>query len=202
MIDEKELGGVDTFASGIESYVEIPHETEFLSRFARIARYGMIEVGSWKGRSTVYLGLVARERRCSLVCVDTWADCDIPGQFGVDFFPEFKRNLLSAGLWQYLTVIRKSSAEAAREFRSVVLPEAKYDFLFIDADHSYEAVKQDFAVWMPHLERPAVVIFHDILWPTVGRFYGETLKAPGVVFHEELGNIGAVVLGKVEKKIA
>jgi hypothetical protein len=35
------------------------------------------------------------------------------------------------------------------------------DFLFIDGDHIYEAVKKDFEDWWPKLQIPGYMLFHD-----------------------------------------
>ena len=35
------------------------------------------------------------------------------------------------------------------------------DYLFIDGDHSYEAVKRDFNDWFPHVNSGGVIAFHD-----------------------------------------
>lgn len=38
----------------------------------------------------------------------------------------------------------------------------KLDFLFIDGDHSYDGVKQDFKMYAPLMKRGGIVAFHDI----------------------------------------
>ncbi len=45
------------------------------------------------------------------------------------------------------------------------------DAVFIDADHSYDAVRQDFDMWWP--VATMLVGFHDILIPDVRRFWNE-----------------------------
>lgn len=52
-----------------------------------------------------------------------------------------------------------------------------YDFMFIDGDHSYEGVKQDFNIYRPMLTRGGAVAFHDTIRhePGVIRF-AEELK--------------------------
>jgi hypothetical protein len=46
------------------------------------------------------------------------------------------------------------------------------DAVFIDADHSYAAVRADFELWWPKATK--LVGFHDIQIPDVGRFWRET----------------------------
>jgi len=53
--------------------------------------------------------------------------------------------------------VRRTSAAAAREIdlgRPVEL-------IFIDADHTYEAVREDFLAWSPHLAAGGTLAFHD-----------------------------------------
>jgi predicted O-methyltransferase YrrM len=53
--------------------------------------------------------------------------------------------------------VRATSLEASRS-----LPlHRPADFIFIDADHSYEAVRQDFLAWAPKLAPGGVLAFHD-----------------------------------------
>ena len=37
------------------------------------------------------------------------------------------------------------------------------DFLFIDGDHTYEGVKQDFQMYSPLVRKGGVVAFHDVV---------------------------------------
>jgi hypothetical protein len=65
-----------------------------------------------------------------------------------------------------LTFVEKSSLEAA-----AWLEDASLDFVFIDADHSYEAVKADIAAWWPKLKPGGFLTGHDY----------DSEKFPGVV---------------------
>lgn len=43
-----------------------------------------------------------------------------------------------------------------------VLPGGALDYVFIDGDHSYEGVRQDFETYAPLVRRGGVIAFHDI----------------------------------------
>jgi predicted O-methyltransferase YrrM len=43
------------------------------------------------------------------------------------------------------------------------LKDNKVDFLFIDADHSYEGVKKDFEMYSPLVRKGGIIAFHDII---------------------------------------
>jgi predicted O-methyltransferase YrrM len=44
-----------------------------------------------------------------------------------------------------------------------ILKDNKVDFLFIDADHSYEGVKKDFEMYSPLVRKGGIIAFHDII---------------------------------------
>lgn len=71
-------------------------------------------------------------------------------------------------------IIEGNSADVARRWRQ---PETYLDIdvLHIDADHSYESVKQDFELWSPFVRPGGVVLFHDINIPNFGvrKFFDE-----------------------------
>jgi hypothetical protein len=209
-------------AKSIESFLKMPEESDFLIREAEKAQLGIIEVGSWTGRSSVLLAAVAREKGIPFVAVDTWESCDLEPD--KDFFPTWKANMVKAGLlpetWNLLPdnrlysydfyvncsqnrmpgigTLRMPSSIAARVGIPLLYAayprDMSFDLCFIDADHEYESVKQDFFAWIPNLVRPATVVLHDVDCGHLGvkKFFSE-LAAGGLVT-EKSGNIGLVRL--------
>lgn len=53
-------------------------------------------------------------------------------------------------------MLRKTSAEAVKQFNNGTL-----DFVYIDARHHYEAVKEDIALWRPKVKRGGILAGHD-----------------------------------------
>lgn len=65
---------------------------------------------------------------------------------------------------QSITCLRADShAESTREAVARWLGSASLDFLFIDGDHNYAGVKQDFAVFSPFVRPGGLIAFHDIV---------------------------------------
>jgi predicted O-methyltransferase YrrM len=75
------------------------------------------------------------------------------------------------------------------------LPGGKFDFLFIDGDHSYEGVRRDFELYSPLAESGALVAFHDIV-PSVPDGHGDPGDVP--VFWGEMKHAQTVEAEFVE----
>lgn len=54
-------------------------------------------------------------------------------------------------------ILALSSAEAEKIFNE----DDKFDFIFIDGDHSYESVLQDIEMWFPHTKEGGIICGHD-----------------------------------------
>lgn len=118
----------------------------------------VLEIGTAQG-GTLWLWCRVADPRATIVSIDLRH-----GQFGggyhwakIPLYKSFAQN------GQALRLIRGDSH--APETRSRVkrqLPRT-VDFLFIDGDHSYEGVKQDFEMYSPLVAKGGIIAFHDIL---------------------------------------
>jgi len=138
----------------------------------RMARFGapvpnVVELGSWKGRSTAWLASGVRDRGAGRVyAVDTWKGTEgepiledlLTGYGEGQLYREFASNLESRGLLEFVEPVRSDTLTAARNWD----PAKKIGVLFIDADHSYQAVRADFEFWSPYVEVGGFVVFDDV----------------------------------------
>jgi predicted O-methyltransferase YrrM len=67
-------------------------------------------------------------------------------------------NLRAFGVEDCVEVVRKYSTEAAKDWNRPI------DMLFIDGDHTYEGVKNDWSLFVPHVTEFGIVVFHDTIW--------------------------------------
>lgn len=157
----------------------------------------VIEVGSWKGKSTVLMADAIKRRGCrgSIVCVDTWlgapefwtwglADPDRGGSLVKrngypSVFYTFTRNVKALGHHDIVSPLPLSSVAAA----SVLAYHAiTADLVYIDASHEYESVLADIRAYLPLL-RPGGVVFGDDYapdrWPGVVRAVDEIARETG-----------------------
>ncbi len=156
-----------------------------------------VEVGCWLGSSTVYMAQAIRSsgKEIEFFAVDTWegSRSDITGPLakemnsgGSTLYDRFLGNLADCGVSDLVQAVQGRSVEAAKLFEGESL-----DFVFIDADHEYEAIKADIAAWLPKVKIGGVIAGHDIGWGGVKQAVYE--KFPGQV--EVVASSWHVVVG-------
>jgi predicted O-methyltransferase YrrM len=131
-----------------------------------------LEIGSYLGASTCYIAAGLAQNGGHLFCVDTWANETMPEGFR-NTFAEFEANI--QGVRAYVTPVRKKSSELVRSDIQEPL-----NFVFIDGDHSYTAVRNDFELIQPWLAQDSIVAFHDANNPDyegVSRLIGDVLAS-------------------------
>lgn len=121
----------------------------------------IVEIGSYKGKSSCYLAEGAKRGGGAHVwCVDPW---DLPGnptnKVRALNSPEthlaFIAQVAKAGLSDRITPIKAFSVDVAKNWQRPV------GLIFIDGNHGRLAVKADYVAWRPHLADEAIVVFHD-----------------------------------------
>lgn len=128
----------------------------------------LVEIGSYLGASSVFLASAATERNSLLYCIDTWKN-DAMTEGTRDTFVEFLRN--TEPLKAAIRPLRDKSENIAKTFNESI------DLLFLDGDHSYEAVKTDTELWLPKIKNGGIIIFHDYGWAAgVKRAVNELVK--------------------------
>lgn len=157
-------------------------ELEWLIEQASTRRT-VVEIGSWKGRSTKALALSVQEVSYS---VDHWMGTPPPSEdsralpdwlevkdLGAGTVKaEFERNLASeitSGKCVLLGLPSDKGVERLKE----ILGGRKIDMVFIDGDHDYEMVKRDIELWSPMIVEGGLLCGHDYIWPTVYKAVAE-----------------------------
>jgi predicted O-methyltransferase YrrM len=117
----------------------------------------IVEIGTANGGTLFFYTRVAKPEKIVSI--------DLPsGSFGGGY-PYWKIPFFKAlGKKHAVQLVRADSH--SKETLSKVkkhLTDRKVDYLFIDGDHSYEGVKQDFLMYSPLVRKGGVVVFHDIV---------------------------------------
>jgi predicted O-methyltransferase YrrM len=130
----------------------------------------ILEIGSYCGKSTIYLGLACRCNNGTVFALDHHRGSEEhqPGEFfhdpqlydpgagEMDSFREFRRNIDDAGLTDVVVPLVCSSAAAARHWQTPLA------MVFIDGGHSLDAALTDYRCWSAHVMRGGILAIHDL----------------------------------------
>lgn len=119
-----------------------------------------VEIGCNLGRSSSVLGLIAKERKCNLVCIDNFIEVPNGISSSDEVKQQFEKNMHDVEAEYKLMAM--DSKEASSKYRQEI------DLLFIDGDHSYEGVKEDIRLWVRRVKKGGAVLFHDYLGSNFG----------------------------------
>lgn len=148
-----------------------PSEGEALRKAARdAAPLGpILEIGSYCGKSTVYIGLGAREGGSQVLAVDhhRGSEENQPGQMfhdpdladghgGMDTLPHFRKTMRDAGLEDVVIPV----ATSATHFASVW--QQPLGMVFIDGGHTLEAALSDYRLFAPKVAPGGILAIHDV----------------------------------------
>jgi predicted O-methyltransferase YrrM len=129
------------------------------------------EVGTYCGKSTVYVGAAAKSGGTVVVTVDhhrgseenqpgwEWHDSSLvdPEVGRLETLPAFRRTIAGAGLEDSVIAIVGRSEQVGRTLWSKPLA-----FLFLDGGHTEEQAQADYEAWAPHLAPGGTLVVHDV----------------------------------------
>ncbi|MFH1545360.1 MAG: class I SAM-dependent methyltransferase [archaeon] len=169
------INSIKRLMKGIDGWLS-DEEGEFLFNKAKecSGRGAIVEIGSWKGKSTIWLGLGSKEgSKTRVYAVDphnAGADEVIYGR--VNTLKEFKDNIKRAKLDEVVKPIVKDSTKASKDWKKPI------ELLFIDGSHQFDLVKKDFLNWSRFLVEGGLIAFHDsLLWPGPRKVVNKMLLA-------------------------
>jgi hypothetical protein len=145
-------------------------ELEWLEDRAKEMK-SIIEIGCWKGRSAKAL---LEKCQGKVWCVDHFKgspDAQFSTRDRAEKEKIYERFIENVGQYPNLEIMKMSSRDAAEMYNTDA------DMVFIDGDHSYEAVKKDIELWLPFCRK--LICGHD---------YNEVWKA----VHDVLGKITGI----------
>ena len=133
------------------------------------ARKNFLEIGSFEGRSAVWITQHMMEDGGELVCIDTW-------QGGEEHTPEdmagteerFHNNIgLVTGNFvdRKILPIKSTSVEA---LGGLISQKKQFDFIYIDGSHLAKDVLIDACMSWPMLKKGGFMVFDDYMWKPAG----------------------------------
>ena len=158
-------------AEAARGFMPAPEGLALHETAARYARVGpILEIGTYCGKSTIYLAAAARAAGQFVITVDHhrgseenqpgWAYHDPelvdPRTGRIDTLPHFRSALAESGLEDSVIAIVGRSADVARLWCTGL------GMLFIDGGHTDAAAVADYQGWAPHLARAGALAIHDV----------------------------------------
>ena len=130
----------------------------------------LLEVGSYCGKSSVYLGEAARQSDTVLIAIDhhrgseenqpgwEWHEPDlVDPELGVmDTLPWFRRTVHRAGVEPWVVAVVGDSPTVARFWSTPCA------LVFIDGGHGEEPATADYELWTPHVAPGGLLAIHDV----------------------------------------
>ncbi|GAA3600013.1 class I SAM-dependent methyltransferase [Kineosporia mesophila] len=130
----------------------------------------LLEVGSWMGKSALYLAAAAAESGTRVVTVDHhrgseehqpgWEYHDPtlidPATGLVDTLPAFRRTIAQAGAEDLVVAVIARGETLAQLWNTPLA------FLFIDGSHTDDSAQRDLRSWAPHLAPGGTLAIHDV----------------------------------------
>ena len=130
----------------------------------------LLEVGTYCGKSAIYLGAAARERDTILFTVDhhrgseenqpgwEWHDERLvdPATGRLDTLPWFRRTIAGAALQATVVAIVGDSPTVARHWRTPL------GLVFIDGGHAFDVAVADYLGWGHQVAPGGLLVFHDV----------------------------------------
>ncbi len=130
----------------------------------------IVEIGTYCGKSTIYLAAAAAQAGQVVITVDhhrgseenqpgwEYHDASLvdPDVGLLDTLPTFRSTLAATGLEQHVIAIVGRSAEVARLWRQPI------GMLFIDGGHTEAAATADYEGWAPRITMGGALAIHDV----------------------------------------
>jgi predicted O-methyltransferase YrrM len=143
---------------------------EAASEACRAVDGPLLEVGSYCGKSAVYIGAAASAAGRLLFSVDhhrgseenqpgwEWHEPDLvdPAVGAMDTLPFFRRTIHDAGLEGTVVAMVGDSPAIAAVWQTPLA------FLFIDGGHGTEPAHRDYEGWTPHVAPGGLLAIHDV----------------------------------------
>lgn len=139
-----------------------------------------VEVGSWKGQSAAYMAekIIESGKAIRFDCVDTFEGSEDEDGHQTDEdvvsgkLLEVFHNNMSPFVGHY-NAVKATSVDASTQYEDESL-----DFVFIDAQHTYEAVREDIDVWLPKVKKGGYLAGHDYNHGPVAKAVRSKLNNP------------------------
>lgn len=124
-------------------------EGKLLQKLGKKACSGIIEIGPWKGKSTCYL---ASKSSVHIYTIDLFTGTDGTENTLKPFLKNIKN-------YKYIKWFKGKSSNMVNKFE-----DDSYDLIFIDGNHTFKFVMEDYKNYYPKIVNGGIMAFHDSLF--------------------------------------
>lgn len=161
-------------------------EIDFLQKLSKNSSGDILEIGGFQGRSTIAMAEMLDDAN-RIYTIDTWSGKQVEGDVYLDK-EVFLQNIQTAGFSNKVTALHGGSEMFSRDWAK------KLGLLFIDGEHSYNAVKRDFHHFYHHVITSGIIAFHDYLSP---KYNNTVIKAVNEIKQnyalDQIDHVGALI---------
>lgn len=145
-----------------------------------------VEIGSYKGKSSIAMGLGAQQAGARVYCIDPHDDFVgvAGGIFGPSDLKDKTRSINKFELGDILFPVCLSSIDVAKIWTKPI------ELLWIDGNHTYEFVSKDFNGFAGHVVPGGYIILHDRQMDGVAKLISEI----DLSVYENMGTVDSMIL--------
>lgn len=145
----------------------------------------LVEIGSFMGRSTIAIALACKDQnKGKLIAIDPHQSSFAHKREKIqNSFFILRKNLVKTKLDKVVTIQKKTSKDAYKELKFI-----HTRFIYIDGDHEFKSVFNDFNSWNSTLQNDGYLMLHDSL-----NIYGPRKMLFSLLLHPKFkyfGNVG------------
>ncbi len=141
----------------------------------------MIEIGSYMGESTMLFA--SSQLFNKIYAIDPYIGDEPFNSLSNITWKDVKEQFnINTRFFNNIELIQEYSQYTVSKFENKSI-----DFIYIDANHTYESVKNDLQLYLPKLKSNSVIAGHDycdIKWPGVIKAVNEVLGKPNKVYQD------------------
>lgn len=168
--------------SSIEGWLSESQAHILYNTALKYSNSNICEIGSYKGKSSIALGLACKKNANKLYCIDPWQGTysdlekcskEIQIKFEKGFYEYWLENIEKAGVKDVLVPLKGCSKDVLTKDLKL-----KFKMAFIDGCHEYDSVIEDFNLIKSFLEPGSTLIFHDVTssWPGAYKAWHQAIK--------------------------
>jgi MMP 1-O-methyltransferase len=149
---------------------EVEGEALYEAGLSGAERGPLLEIGSYCGKSAVYLGAAARDKGTVLYSIDHHRGSEEhqkgeefhdprlvdPATGRIDTLPTFRRTIAEAGLDDIVIGLVARSEVVASSWGTPL------GLVLIDGSHSEESARRDYEGWAAHVVTGGLLVIHDV----------------------------------------